>query len=388
MLHEAISRAVAERQPALLAFLEKIVNMDSPTEDRALTTLVGDVLQTKAESLGMTCERDPQTVYADNRICRLYPEGLGNAPRILLVGHFDTVYEAGTVARRPFRVEGNRILGPGTFDMKAGLSIGLFALEALQAVLPSLPVNVTFIFNSDEEIGSPASRKVIVEEAKRHDLALILEPGEDGPSLVVERKGVAIFHLDVEGREAHAGIEPEKGLNSITEVAHKTLAIQALSNPELGTTVTPGVISGGTKPYVVPGRTRLSVDCRVTSMEEQARVTAGIEAAAAKSWVAGTRTTLTGGFHRPPMVASERTWQYIARMQAIAQDAGFPLLGAKTGGASDGNLTAAAGTPTIDGVGVHGGRAHSEDEFVDLPSVEAKCRVLAQFLASLAERPL
>lgn len=388
MQHDAIARAVAERKDALLSFLEKIVNMDSPTEDKALTDLVGDVLQAKAESLGMTCQRDPQGVYADNRVCRLSPPGLGNAPRVLLIGHYDTVYAAGTVAERPFRIEGDRITGPGTLDMKGGLTIGLFALEALQAALGALPVNVTFIFNSDEEIGSPASRKVILEEAARHDLALVLEPGRPGPAMTIERKGVAIFHLDIEGREAHAGAEPEKGINSIVEAAHKTLAIQALNDADAGTTVTPGVVAGGTKPYVVPGRTRLSVDCRVTSMEEQARVTAGIEAAAAKSWMPGTRATLTGGFHRPPMVAGARAMDYVARMQEVAGEVGFPLGAAATGGASDGNLTAAAGTPTIDGLGAHGARAHSPEEYVELPSLEAKCRVLAAFLASIGARPV
>jgi glutamate carboxypeptidase len=228
---------------------------------------------------------------------------------------------------------------------------------------------------------------VIVEEAKRHDLALVLEPGRPGPDLTVERKGVAIFHLDVEGREAHAGAEPGKGLNSIVELAHKTLAIQALNDAGAGTTVTPGVVNGGTKPYVVPGRARLSVDCRVVSMQEQARVTAGIEEAAKRSWIEGTRATLSGGFHRPPMQASELTMRYVARFQEAARAVGYPLGAGSTGGASDGNLTAAAGTATIDGLGVHGARAHSREEYAEVPSLVAKCRALAAFLKSLGERP-
>ena len=167
-------------------------------------------------------------------------------------------------------------------------------------------------------------------------------------------------------------------------MAHKTLAIEALNDAVPGTTAA-RLIHGDTASIVVPGSARLSIDCRVPSLEEQARVTAGIEAAAARTFVPDTRASLTGGFHRPPMEASARTLAYVERMQAIAARSGFPLGAASTGGASDGNLTAAAGTPTLDGLGAHGARAHSPEEYVELPSLEAKCRVLAAFLADLGE---
>ncbi|WP_034490584.1 M20 family metallopeptidase [Afifella pfennigii] len=380
---EAITGAVKALQPELVSFLEEIVNLDSPTEDKELTDRVGDILQQKAESLGMTCRRDKQSDFADNRVCRL--ESKGKSPRILMVGHFDTVYAAGTTAERPFRVHGGRATGCGVLDMKGGLAIGLFALQALREALGEVPLPVTFIFNSDEEIGSPASRKLIEREARRHDLALVLEPGRQGPAIAVARKGVAIFQLEITGREAHAGAEPENGINAIVEAAYKVLAINALNEETAGTTVTPGVIRGGTKPYVVPGRTTLSVDCRVTDAEEQARVTAGIEAAVRIAYVPGTRTRLSGGFHRPPMELSPAAAAYVEKMQAVAEEVGYPLATAETGGASDGNLTAAAGTPTLDGLGAHGARAHSDEEYIEVASLEGKCRVLAAFLARLAE---
>lgn len=387
MSHEAIVRAVASRAPAMLEFLEAVVNMDSPTEDKALADQVGDVFQAKAESIGLVTSRDAQPVFADNRICRHRAAGTTPRPRVLMIGHFDTVYQAGTAARRPFRIEGERATGPGTLDMKGGLVVGLFALEALRAGLGAIPLDVTFILNGDEEIGSLRSREVILAEAERHDLALVLEPGRPGPAVTIGRKGVGIFRLAVEGREAHAGAEPEKGINSIVETAHKTLAIQALNDPAAGTTVTPGVVMGGTKPYVVPGLTRLEVDCRVASPAEQHRIEQAMVAIAATGTVTGTRATLTGGFHRPPMQAGPATQPFIDRLLAVAGAVGFPLGTASTGGASDGNLTAAAGLATIDGLGVHGGRAHSEEEFIAVASLEAKCRVLACFLAELAVSP-
>lgn len=382
MPHERVTAAVAERKEALTAFLAQIVDMDSPTLDKALCDAVGEVLAAKARSIGMSVERDRQTEYGDNLVCRAGQDRPG--PRILMVGHFDTVYAAGTVARRPWRIEGDKAYGCGLYDMKGGLALGLFALEALSSAHGGWPLPVTFIFNSDEELGSKASRRVIVEEAKRHDLALVLEPGRPGPALTISRKGVGFFHIVVSGREAHAGADPEKGINAVVEAAHKIVAIEALNAPGLGTTVTPGVVSGGSKPHVVPGRAEIEIDCRVTSQDEEARIATAIRAIAASATVSGTSATVTGGFHRPPMVPSPASLAFAARFQAIAADVGFPLGATSSGGGSDGNLTAAAGTPTLDGLGVHGGRAHSPDEFLELPSLEGKCRALAAFLDTIA----
>ena len=382
---EALSRAIVERREEMLKFLERIVNTDSPTEDKMLSDRVGDILQEKAETLGMTCIRDPQTEFADNRVCRFVPGSQPDtAPRILMIGHFDTVYAAGTTNERPFHVDGDIGYGPGTLDMKGGLTVALFGLQALREVYGEIPLATTFIFNGDEEIGSPCSRQLVIDEAAHHDLVLVFEPGRPGPCVTRTRKGVGIFYLDVEGVEAHAGIEPEKGANSILEMAHKIVEISALNDAEIGTVVTPGVIEGGTKPYVVPGACRLSVDSRVPTIAEQERIVRGLEAITEKTWVSGTKSHLEGSFHRPPMEASAKSLEYIDLLQQVSREVGFPLGAASTGGASDANLTAAAGTPTIDGLGLHGGRAHSGDEFIEIPSITAKCEVFAGFLGSLA----
>jgi len=382
-LRAALAAETATRAPAALRFLETVVNMDSPTEDKALTDKVGDAFEARAAGLGFVATRDVQAEYGDNRVCRHRVPGA--KARVVMVGHFDTVYAAGTGAARPFRIEGNRMLGPGVLDMKGGLTVGLLALESLRAAMGRIPLDVTFIFNSDEEIGSPASRKVIMAEAVLHDIALVLEPGRPGPSVTVGRKGVGIFRIAVEGREAHAGAEPENGVNSIVEASHKILAMQALNDWDAGTIVTPGVIHGGTKPYVVPGLTLIEVDCRVGSATERTRIEASMAEITARATVPGTRARLSGGFHRPPMELSDAGAAHVARLRQVADEMGFPLGTATTGGASDGNLTASVGTPTIDGLGLHGGRAHSEEEFAEVASLEAKARVLAGFLAQLSE---
>lgn len=385
-MFEKVAAAVDGHREAMWAFLEHIVNMDSPTENKELVDRVGDVLEAKARELGLHVERDRHPTFGDNLVARWTPSRVPpDVPRVLMIGHFDTVYPAGTAAVRPFRIEGSRAYGPGVLDMKGGLTIGLFALRALLDVYGEPVLPLTVIFNSDEEPGSPYSREVIFREAARHDLALILEPGRPGPAVTVARKGVGIFRLKVYGVEAHAGSEPEKGANSIVEMAAKVQSLAALTDMEVGTTVTPGVISGGTKPYVVPGECELSVDIRVPTVAEQQRITDALAAIQAHVGVPGTRTELHGGFHRPPMVPTEETMKYVALLQRVGNRVGYPLGTASTGGASDGNLTASVGVPTIDGLGAHGGRAHSPDEYVEVDSVEHKCRVLASFLAALAD---
>jgi glutamate carboxypeptidase len=389
MIHEtalinALSRRIAKHEAAMLAFVEELVNIESPTEDRDLCEHAGAMLEAKARSLGMECTLDRQTRFADNRVCRLARPSLpANAPKVLLIGHFDTVYPRGTVAQRPYRVEGTKAFGPGVVDMKSGLTAGLFALQAIQEELGALPFAATFIFNSDEEIGSPCSRDIILAETRLHDLALLLEPGLDGPDVVIGRKGVGIFTLEVDGVEAHAGVEPEKGANALVEMAHKLLAVSALADHAKGTTINPGVIAGGTQPYVVPGACRLTIDIRITSAEEQSRIESGLARIANMTVVPGTKTKPTGHFHRPPMETNNAARRYVAQLQAVSRGVGYPLGASDTGGASDGNLTAAAGTPTIDGLGPHGGRAHSPDEFMDIPTLTKKCQILAGFLATL-----
>jgi glutamate carboxypeptidase len=378
-----VATAVRDREPDMLALLERLVALESPSEDKALADRVASELASEAERIGLRVDRLPVERFGETVVARLVPT-MAPAMRVLLVGHYDTVYAAGTLAMCPFRIESDRAHGPGVFDMKAGLVIGLTALEAVIATGDTESLAVTFVMNGDEEPGSPRSRDVIVAEAHAHDLALILEPGRPGPAVTVARKGVGIFTIDVQGVEAHAGADPHLGANSIVELAGMTTALYELNDRDRGTSVTPGVVHGGTQPYVVPGQASLTFDVRVETLEEQERLLGEFDRIVHSTRIDGTRARLTGSFHRPPLVPTPASERYVELLREVAERVGYPLGTGTSGGASDGNLTAAAGVPTIDGMGPHGGRAHSPEEYLEVSSLSGKAGVLAAFLLALA----
>jgi glutamate carboxypeptidase len=381
---EAIVAAVERARDLQLETLVSWVGTDSPTEEKGLVDAMGQRIIAEAESIGMEVSTVSQERYGDHILARVGQEATAG-PRVMLVGHFDTVYPAGTAAARGFRIDGDRGLGPGALDMKGGVVVGLYALRALRESLGSVPLPVTFLFNSEEEVGSPTSRVPLTQEAPLHDLVVVLEPGKPGPAVVLQRKGVGIVHLVVEGVEAHAGAEPEKGASAIVAMASHVQELVALQHLAIGTTVTPGRIEGGTHPYVVPGRCTLGVDMRVPTASEQARLETALERLVEQVPVPRTRTSMSGGFHRPPMEPSDGTWAAFEGLRASANAIGYGPLGhAATGGASDGNLTAALGVPTLDGMGTVGGRAHSTDEYIELESLFEKTKLLATYLAALA----
>jgi len=381
---EAIGAAVDRARDQQLETLASWVQTDSPTEDKALVDAMGQRIIAEAEATGMEVTIVPDERYGDHILARAGEDGVAG-PRVMLVGHFDTVYPAGTAGSRGFRIAGDRALGPGALDMKGGVVVGLFALRALREALGSVPLPVTFLFNSEEEVGSPTSRIPLTQEAPSHDLVVVLEPGKPGPAVVLQRKGVGIVDIVVEGVEAHAGAEPEKGASAIVAMADHVHALVALQDLSIGTTVTPGRIEGGTHPYVVPGRCVLGVDMRVPTASEQARLEAALDQLREQVSVPRTRTSVSGGFHRPPMEPSDGTWSAFKGLRASADAIGYGPLGyASTGGASDGNLTAALGVPTLDGMGTVGGRAHSADEYIELESLFERTRLLATYLAALA----
>lgn len=381
----AVVEEVARRGSDLWEFLEHVINLDSPSFEKDLTDRVSRAFAAKAEEFGFTVEFDEQTEHGDNVIARLAPsvDPDQQQGRVLLVGHMDTVFGPNTAAERPFRRTEGRVYGPGILDMKTGLVIGLYGIASALAVSDEWRTPLTFIFNSDEEPGSPRSRDVILREAPHHDVALILEPGTgtDKPMLTTARKGVGILHVRVEGASAHAGVEPELGINSVVDMAHKVIEIAALAAPEKGTTVTTGVVSGGTYPYVVPEECVLDMDVRVTSLEEQQRILDGLEEIVGRQHVDGAKAVLSGGFHRPPMVPSVEAQRLAERFVSFSRDLGYEVGTDSSGGASDGNLTASIGIPTIDGLGAHGGHAHSPLEFIEEVSVPRKTELLALFLS-------
>lgn len=312
------------------------------------------------------------------------PEALGahlrwrhGPTRVLLLGHYDTVWPRGTLARWPFQVTGDRATGPGCFDMKAGL-VQIFHALARQSSLDG----VTVLITADEEIGSPTSRRLIEATARGAGAVLVAEPSADG-ALKTARKGVAHYTLDIEGRAAHAGLNPELGVNAGVELAHQVLAVAGLGAPERGTTVTPTVASAGTTGNTVPGTASLRIDVRVRDREESDRVDRALRAL--RCAVPGATLRLRTGPNRPPLEPSASAELY-ALAQRLAGDLGLPpLRAAQVGGGSDGNFTAALRVPTLDGLGAAGGNAHAEGEWVDLAALPERTALLAELVRELRE---
>ena len=279
----------------------------------------------------------------------------GGTPRVLLLGHVDTVWPAGTLARWPFDVVDGRATGPGVFDMKAGLVQGVEALAGLDDL-----DGIALLATTDEEVGSPTSRALVEETARTCDAVLVLEPSADA-ALKTGRKGVSNYELVVTGRASHAGLEPERGANALVELSSQVLALAGVARADLGTTVTPTVASAGTTTNTVPASARVALDVRALSGDEQERVDATLRAL--QPQVDGCSLELLGGVNRPPLDPRSSA-ELFARAQRVAEELGLPpLRGVSVGGASDGNFTAGIGIPTLDGLGAVGDGAHAEGEY-------------------------
>lgn len=290
------------------------------------------------------------------------------SPRMLLLGHLDTVWPVGTIDHRPFTVTGDRVTGPGTFDMKAGLVI------VAEALLLAKRTDVAVLVTSDEEVGSITSRPIIEREAAAAGAVLVIEPSLDG-ALKSARRGGGIYRIEFHGRGAHAGLEPERGRNALTELARHVLELPRAADQQLGTTVSPTVATAGTVTNVIPERAELHVDVRAWSIAELERVHERI--AELQPYDADVRIQVAGGINRPPMEA-ERSRELLDLARTVAESRQLPLVEAvAVGGASDGNFTAALGIPTLDGLGPDGGGAHAENEWVSLRSMTERAELVA-----------
>jgi len=358
---------------AMIAALERLVVAESPSPDKARCDACADeVAGLFRQLLGVSAIRHRRPDAGDHLEIRI---GEGREPIVLLC-HHDTVWPEGTLARLPFRIDGDRLTGPGSYDMKAGIVEAAFALEDAR---PKRPVVV--LSTSDEEIGSASSR-MLIEETARHAVAvLVLEPAASGGAIKTARKGIADFVLEVVGRAAHAGVEPEKGISAIEELAHQVLALKALADPASGTTVNVGVVHGGTRPNVVAAQARAEIDVRFTRATEAERIVAAIRGLQPQREGAGLR--ISGGVDRPPMERSPGVVRLEQLAQRLAGDVGFPLTETSTGGASDGNFTAAIGVPTLDGLGPDGGGAHADSEHLLVESWLQRTQLLRLLIEAL-----
>ncbi|WP_442603874.1 M20 family metallopeptidase [Paenibacillus sp. KN14-4R] len=365
----------------LLEHLEESVNMDSPSADKALN----DEMMAWYERLFIQLtngkvERIPNELYGDRLLCTI---GKGKK-RLLIVGHSDTVWLKGESTRRPFSISDNKAYGPGVYDMKAGVLQAMYGMKALLD-LGRFPEDkeVILLINSDEEIGSPSSRAWIEEEAKKCDAVLVLEPPmEPVGALKTSRKGSGRFTLTVEGKSAHAGVNPQSGVSAIEEISRQVLNLCALNDYEIGTTVNVGVLKGGIGSNVVAAEAEALIDLRVKTMEEAKRIDALIHGLTPVH--AGAKLTVKGGITRPPM---ERT-DAIAQLYELAKRVSLSELGEEvqemgTGGVSDGNFTAACGIPTLDGLGARGDYAHSPLEYVLIDEIPKRAALLAGIIEQL-----
>ena len=328
-------------------------------------------------------ERSVQEKFGDHVIG--YKPGTGDH-RILFIGHMDTVFSDGTARERPFRMEEGRAYGPGVADMKGGIVCLLYALEALKVIIPETydRIAMDVVFNSDEEILSPTSRPVIEDRAKQAHTACVFEPARPGGEYVIQRKGVGKYIMRITGRGAHAGAQPEQGRSAIGELAHKIIALHALTDGETGTTVNVGVIRGGERPNIIAPDAYAEIDLRVPDAPTAEIIDKRIEEIARTATVADTTCEVTGGIQFPPMLQTPESKRLFEAVQEAGGILGLKLCGVLTGGGSDGNH-AAQFTPTLDGMGPKGSGAHSDREYMEVATLTERSKVTALFLAKWPE---
>jgi len=355
----------------LVADIAELVSCESPSANLAAVAECADIVEALAVRRIGTA---PERVLVGDRVHLRWQFG---RPRVVLLGHLDTVWPMGTLARWPFERDGDRITGPGVFDMKTGL-VQLFAALQTLGDLDGIAVLVT----SDEEIGSTSSQQLIEETARGAAAALVLEPSSDG-ALKIARKGIAMYHVEIVGRAAHAGLEPHLGINATLEAAHQVLAIAQIGRPEIGTTVTPTVVQSGSTVNTVPAAARVSVDVRAETSAELRRVED--ELAALVAVVPGASVKAVADSVREPLERSASEALF-ARAQRHAATLGLPPLdGVAVGGGSDGNLTAAIGVPTLDGLGAVGANAHAEGEWASVSALPERTALVAALVRDLLE---
>ena len=383
----ALRARLAAAEPAFLADLERLVNLDCGSYTRDGVNEVATWVAAFLARLGGEVARhpDPAGVLGDTveAIFRGDPVG----PRALLVGHTDTVFPVGTAAARPFRVDDGIARGPGVTDMKSGLLTLLHGLEAALAAGPLPFERLTVIANPDEEIGSPASTPHIERVARASDVAFSLECARANGDIVSSRKGTGDYVITVNGRAAHAGVEPEKGRSAILASAHLVIDLHALNGRWPGVTCNVGVIEGGIRPNVVAERTVLQVDLRAVERASMEAADAAIRALAAAPAVPDVTIDVDLRHRHWPMEKLPRSGRLVALAQGLGAGLGFEVRDAATGGASDANTTAGLGVPTLDGLGPIGGMDHSPEEWLDAASIVPRTTLFAALLLATGRDP-
>jgi glutamate carboxypeptidase len=366
---------------AMISGIQRWVEVESPTSDKSAVNRMIDIVQSDVADLPVTVERVPgKDGFADNLIVR--NQNAGGSAGILIMSHIDTVHPIGTLSGPlPFRRDGDKLYGPGLFDMKGGAYLTLEAFRQVTTA-KSAKLPITYLFTPDEEVGSPTSRHLIESEAKRSRYVLVTEPARDGGKIVTSRKGVGRFEVKATGVPAHSGARHQDGRSAIKEMARQVLTIEDMTDYARGVTTTVGVIAGGTAPNVIPQHCHITVDLRVRDEAAGAEFEAKISAL--EPFDPGVKLEVTGGMNRPPFEKSTAIDVLFRHAQAVAKSIGLDLRDTEmTGGGSDGNFTAALGVPTLDGLGIDGDGAHTEWEHGLISSIEPRTLLMRGLLETL-----
>jgi glutamate carboxypeptidase len=373
-------KMLTPRLPEMLSTLRDFVVVESPSLEKPAADRCCGVIAGEWSKRGVRVERIVQKHRGDHLRITWWPGKSRPGGQLLVLGHYDTVYSTGTLAKMPFRVASGKAYGPGTFDMKAGIVQALFALDALQHCGEPLRKRVVFLWTSDEEIGSESSRKLIEAEARRSDAVFVLEPSF-GPRglLKTARKGVGEAEIIVHGRASHAGLAPQEGVNAIHELARQIARLEKWNDLRRGVTINVGLIEGGTRTNVIPERARVVLDLRALRIPAMQRLERRLHAL--RPTIHGASLEIHGGFNRAPL-ERKMSAALFTRAKSLAAEMTLHIDECTVGGGSDGNLTAACGVPTLDGLGAVGDGAHSAHEHVIVRTMPARAALLAALLQS------
>jgi len=378
-LPAALLRLLTPRLPQMLSVLRAFILAESPSLEKSAVDRCCAIVAKEWRKRGPRVERLAQKDRGDHLRITWQSQKSRPAGQLLVLGHYDTVYATGTLKSMPFRVSAGKLYGPGTFDMKAGIVQALFALEALQQLQTPLRKRIVFLWTSDEEIGSGSSRKLIEAEARRSDAVFVLEPAFGPRGLVkTARKGVGEAEIIVHGRASHAGLAPQEGVNAIHELAQQITRLQRWNNLRAGITVNADIIEGGTRVNVIAERARAVIDLRALRLADMRQLENRLRAL--RPVTPGARLEIRGGFNRAPMERRVSAALFV-RAKSLAAQMGLVLSECVAGGGSDGNLTAALGIPTLDGLGAVGDGAHSAHEHVIAKTMPQRAALLAALLA-------
>ncbi|WP_077215023.1 M20 family metallopeptidase [Bacillus dakarensis] len=370
------------KKDEMLQLIERLVNIDSGSYVKEGIDEVGSILKEKYEELGFVVDVKEENENGNNLVIQHRD---AKDPKIILVAHMDTVFPKGTVAERPFRIEGNRAYGPGVVDMKSSLVELLYAIKALEQNGSEAIKNVQIILNGDEEIGSVTSRPLIEQLSQGKEYALVMEPARKDGSLVSARRGGGRYTLIVKGKAAHSGIEPEKGRSAIEELAFKIIQLHSLTDHEKGISVNVGLIEGGSSVNTVSASAVAHVDIRISEMEQAEYLKEKIHEICSKTEVDGTKIFLEGDISRPPMEYNEQTESLLQIIQDVGKEIGISVRDTATGGGGDASFTSASGVATIDGLGPVGGNAHSEREYLEIDTLPERTLLLAKTIERLTD---